>query len=122
ALLPARPDALEAATVSSTQISLSWHDGSTNELGFQVEQSLDGIAFAPAGAVSSNVTSYSAIHLKPGVRHYYRVRAFNAIGQSDFSNTNFVSTRTPFAQWQFGNFPGSQWTNPAVAGPDADPD
>src|SRR6185369_9398695 len=43
-------------------------------------------------------------------------------GASAFSNTNFASTRTPFVQWQLNNFAVSQLTNPAVAGPGADPD
>src|SRR6266516_571922 len=122
ALLPSAPTNLQATTVSDTQIDVSWQDTSTNELGFRIERSLDGIAFAFGGTTSSNVAVFSSLGLRPGTRHYYRVRAFNSTGESRFSNTNSASTRTPFAQWQFTHFTPDQLADPTLAGADADPD
>jgi hypothetical protein len=122
ALTPGRPVNLQAATASDTQIDLSWQDTSTNESGFRIERSLDGLRFSNIGSTTSNVTSYSSGGLRPNTRYYYRVRAFNGVGESAYSNTNFGSTRTPFAQWQLGNFSATQLTNASVAGPAADPD
>ena len=121
-MLPAAPANLLVSTVSSTQLELSWQDTATNELGFGIEQSLDGLAFASLGTTASNLTTFSARELRSGIRYYYRVRAFNAIGESGYSNTNYASTRTPFAQWQMMHFSPTQLTNASVAGLNADPD
>jgi N-acetylneuraminic acid mutarotase len=122
ALLPLAPANLVLSTISSTQLDLSWQDMATNELGFGIEQSLDGLAFALFATTPSNVTTFSAMDLRPGLRYYSRVRAFNDTGQSGYSNTNYASTRTPFAQWQITHFSPTQLTNTSVAGLTADPD
>jgi len=122
ALLPAAPSNLAVSTVSSTQLDLFWQDTATNELGFGIEQSLDGLAFVSFAMAPSNATTFSVTDLRPGVRRYYRVRAFNDVGESHYSNTNYASTRTPFAQWQITHFSTAQLTNAAVAGLNADPD
>jgi hypothetical protein len=122
ALLPSRPTNLIATTVSSTRIDLTWVDTATNELGFRVEQSFDGITFASVAVVAADMTNHSWIDLKPGIRHHYRLRALNGIGESSYSNTNSASTRTPFEHWQITQFTPAQLTNAALAGPDADPD
>jgi hypothetical protein len=55
--IPNAPTNLAASAISSFQIGLSWTDTSTNEDGFKVEQSLDGINFTQIAQVESNVTN-----------------------------------------------------------------
>jgi N-acetylneuraminic acid mutarotase len=119
---PAAPSGLSATAVSTTQINLTWNDNSTNEQGFQIEQSLDSIAFSPIVVTTSNVTTYVVTNLNPAIRYYFRVLAFNGAGNSPYSNTNYATTQTPWAQWLQSKFTSQQLTNPAVSGPSADPD
>ncbi len=122
ALLPSIPANLQAKVISSTRIDLSWTDTSTNEMGFRIERSFDGIAFTPLDVTASNVSLFSSVGLRPGIRHHYRVRAFNSTGESSYSNTNYATTMTPFAEWQLARFTPAQLTNAAFAGPGDDPD
>jgi serine protease len=96
---PAPPDAaptnLTAAAASSSQINLTWVDNSSNESGFKIERcsgagcsSLSQIATVGAG-----VTSYSNTGLAAPTSYSYRVRATNAGGDSNYSNTATATTQ-----------------------------
>jgi fibronectin type 3 domain-containing protein len=89
---PAAPTNLTATAVSGSQIDLSWNDNSNNEDGFQVEISTDGVNFSPLATASANATAYSAVGLQPSTTYSFRVRAFNSVGPSDY--TNVASTPT----------------------------
>src|SRR4029077_20842345 len=86
------PSTLTASVTSWSQINLSWADNSTNETGFKVERSLDGINFTQIGTVGSNVKSYSSAGLNASTKYYYRVRAYNSGGNSSYSNTASATT------------------------------
>lgn len=90
---PAAPSGLSASTVSGTQIDLSWTDNSANETGFRVERSPDGSTWAEIGPAAADATSYSDTGLTPGTTYYYRVRAYNASGNSAYAGP--VSATTP---------------------------
>lgn len=119
---PAAPSGLAASAVSSQQINLTWNNNASNELGFQIEQSPDQITFSVIADTSSNVVTYAATNLNPGIKYYFRVCAFNGSGNSAYSNTNSNTTLTPWVQWQTANFTPVQLTNAAVSGMGADPD
>src|SRR5207249_4021036 len=53
------PANLTATAVSSTQVNLAWTDNSTNEDGFKIERSTDGVTFTQIATVGVNVTIYS---------------------------------------------------------------
>ncbi len=116
------PGGLSAVSVSTTQINLTWTDNSSNELGFQIEQSPDSIAFSPIGVTASNVTVYAVTNLSPAIKYYFRVYAFNGTGNSPYSNTNSAITQTPWNAWLLANFTTAQLTNAAISGMGADPD
>lgn len=84
---PSAPSNLTATAVSTAQINLSWNDNAANESGFKVEQSTDGTTFSQIATVSANVTSYSSTGLTRNRNYYYRVRSYNATGNSGYSNT-----------------------------------
>ncbi len=84
---PNAPSGLTSTAVSTAQINLSWNDNAANESGFKVEQSTDGTTFSQIATVSANVTSYSSTGLTRNRNYYYRVRAYNATGNSGYSNT-----------------------------------
>jgi 3',5'-cyclic AMP phosphodiesterase CpdA len=89
---PAAPTNLSATTVSTTQIDLAWTDNSTNEDGFQVEQSTDGVNFTRIATVAPNVNAFSNTNLQPSTAYTYRVRAFAADQNSAYSNTAGATT------------------------------
>jgi predicted phage tail protein len=73
---------------------LSWGDSDGAEQGFKIERctGLDCSDFAQIATVQSNVTSYSNTGLSASTSYSYRVRAYNAAGDSDYSNTASAST------------------------------
>ncbi len=86
------PSGLVAATQSTSQINLSWIDNATNETGFRVDRSLDGVNWTTIATLGSNSTSFSALDLTAGTNYAFRVSAFNVTSVSDFSNV--VTTAT----------------------------
>jgi titin len=78
--------------VSSSQINLTWTDNASNEDGFEIERSLDGTNFTAIATNAANLTTYSDTGLSPSTTFYYRVRAFNAVNQTGYSN--LASART----------------------------
>ena len=93
---PAAPSNLGATNVSGSQNYLSWTDNSLNEDGFKVERSLNSQfgPFSQIATTSASVVSYSDTGLATDQTYYYRVRAFNAGGDSGYTNTAYVITAT----------------------------
>jgi len=76
-------------------IRLNWDDNSSNEDGFKVERSSDGNSgWFQTGNVTSNITTFTDTGLAPSTVYYYRVLAYNATGNSSYSDTVSVSTLT----------------------------
>jgi len=92
--VPNAPSNLNGTAVSATQINLSWTDNSGNEQGFLIERcdTNNCTNFAQIAQVGANVTSFANTGLTPNVRYRYRVRAFNAAGNSAYSNIATVKT------------------------------
>src|SRR5439155_8020185 len=80
--------ALTATAVSGSQINLAWQDLSSNEDGFRIERcAAAGCAtFVEIATVGPNVTAYANTGLTAGTGYNYRVRAYNAVGNSGYSN------------------------------------
>src|SRR5262249_34902726 len=83
---PTAPSGLSATAVSSSQINLIWADNSSDESGFQIERSTDGVNYAQVATAGANITSYSNTGLSASTLYYYRVRAYNSGGSSTYSN------------------------------------
>lgn len=93
--VPLAPSGLSATATSSSQINLTWVDNSTNESGYYIERSSNGgSSFTQIASVGSNVTSYSNTGLTASTSYTYRVRAYNANGNSAYSNTASATTRS----------------------------
>jgi hypothetical protein len=92
---PAAPTALGAVAGSSSQINLNWSDNASDESGFRIERSADGVAFAEVATVGANVTSYSSTGLSASTWYWYRVRAYNGAGNSAYTNVASAQTQTP---------------------------
>jgi hypothetical protein len=90
--VPGAPTFLAADAESSSQITISWTDNSNNEEGFLIERSPDGLNWAEIGNVGTNIYNYQNTGLSPSTTYYYRVRAYNAGGESGYSNTANAKT------------------------------
>lgn len=91
---PIPPSALVATTVSNTQINLSWTQNSSNELGFKIERKTgSGGTYAEIATVGVNVTTYSNTGLTGGTNYFYRVRAYNAQGNSAYTTEASATTQ-----------------------------
>ncbi|MGH9862150.1 MAG: galactose oxidase-like domain-containing protein [Candidatus Acidiferrales bacterium] len=89
---PARPLDLLTATLAEGEVELDWTDNSSDEEGFLVERSFDGITFVEIAALSANATAYSDSGLAPCAAYSYRVRAYNLAGESSYSNSATTTT------------------------------
>ena len=88
---PAAPTSLAASAVSGTQINLTWADNAGNEDGFKIER-LDGGVWTQVATVGANVTSWQDTGRAAATTYTYRVRAYNAAGDSAYSNTAGATT------------------------------
>lgn len=85
---PTAPGNFCAAAASATRINLTWVDNSSVETGFKIERSPDGTHdWTQIATVGANVTDYSNTGLTCDTIYYYRIRAYNAGGDSGYSNT-----------------------------------
>ena len=92
--VPAPPTYAAATTTSSSQINLTWFDESYNEQLFRIERSADkGSTWNTLATTNPNIKSYSDTGITDTLTYYYRVRAENAKGFSDYSNIVKASTR-----------------------------
>jgi hypothetical protein len=89
------PTGLQASGVSASQIRLTWQDNAGTEDGFRIERcaGLGCTAFSAVAVVGHDVTSYVDGGLARNSSYSYRVRAFNAGGDSDYSNVATGKTR-----------------------------
>jgi len=99
--IPIAPTNLQG-TVNGTEIDLSWTNNATNQQGFKIYKSINGITYSLLTTTSN--TSYADTGLAAGTYYYY-VTAYNNQGESNPSNvvrkevimsapTNLVGTIT----------------------------
>jgi hypothetical protein len=91
--IPGAPSALTATAISRTQINLTWQDNASNESGFSIERSTNGVPFAQIATTGPDITAFTDNDVARNKKYNYRVRALNAAGASAFSNT--ASAKTP---------------------------
>lgn len=90
--VPTAPSNLVATLASPTRIDLWWTDNSNDESGFKIERSLNGTSdWTHIATVGANVITYSDTGLVSDIT-YYRVYAYNADGDSTYSNSACVTT------------------------------
>ncbi|MDI6792863.1 MAG: fibronectin type III domain-containing protein, partial [bacterium] len=83
---PDPPTGLIAVASSSSSISLTWQDNSDNETGFKIERKSEGRTYSEIAALRANTKTYSDSGLEPNTPYFYRVRAYNQVGNSAYSN------------------------------------
>jgi subtilisin family serine protease len=89
---PNAPSGLVATVAGPTQVNLTWRDNANNEEGFRVQRrETEAATWSAIASISANSSSYQDTGLRAGASYQYRVLAFNAGGDSVFSNVASVS-------------------------------
>lgn len=83
---PAAPAALIGEVTSPSSILLRWKDNAHDEEGFVITHREGETNSFDIATVERDAAAFAVTGLSPGSIHYYKVRAFNAWGNSLFSN------------------------------------
>src|ERR1039458_3421838 len=113
--IPRAPSNLAATSFSTNQIILTWQRNADNEDGYKIERSTNGVNFDEIGftmgAVSSSFSDNTGF--SSCTAYYYRVRAYNSSGDSDFSNIANVTTGPGLADGLVAYYPFNGSANDA---------
>jgi titin len=109
--IPSTPTSLGATAVSSSQINLGWVDNSDNESGFKIElKTGTGGTWGHLTSVGKDALSYSNSGLNPETTYFYRVYAYNGVGNSGYSNESQATTSQLFQDnFETGNLTKLPW-------------
>ena len=92
-VVPAAPTNLTGASISATQINLSWTDNATNETGYKVQRKSAIANYTDVASTSTDMTNYNDQGLTPNTTYTYRAYAYNSAGNSlQYSNEVSVTT------------------------------
>ena len=86
--------------LSESSVRLLWTDTSDNETGFRIEQKKEGGAYIKIGLSGAGSESRTLYGRTPGATYTYRVRAYNAGGNSEYSNEAVAALTKPGAPGQ----------------------
>jgi autotransporter-associated beta strand protein len=79
------PMNLKQDSATQTTIYLSWLDYTEKEQGYKVERMVNGV-WTQIGATAVNINYYAISGLQPEEADTFRVKAFNASGESGYTN------------------------------------
>ncbi len=97
--IPITPNNLNATAISTSEIKLTWSQNGVNTVGFKLERKTDSEQFSQITIIkNANTTTYSDINLEPSTLYTYRVRAFNSLENSAYSNETNVETNPVIIQ------------------------
>ncbi len=101
--VPTPPCNLIATSVSCDQINLAWTSSLYAATGYKIERKKSGGDWNEVAKLPAIATTYSNTGLTEDTSYSYRVRAFNEITNSAFSNTTSAETQRE----DFKNFRGN---------------
>ncbi|KKQ27976.1 MAG: Outer membrane adhesin like protein [Candidatus Magasanikbacteria bacterium GW2011_GWC2_37_14] len=84
---PIAPSGL-GTVVATSSITISWADNSSDEDGFVIQQSLNGVEYSTIATVSANITSTVISSLYPNTRYWEKVASYNTSGTSTYTASN----------------------------------
>ena len=90
---PNAPSGFSVSYLSNTSLSLSWTDNADNELNFELDRSPNGVdTWTSLSDPAANATSATDTGLTVDTTYYYRLRAVNASGNSEYVTANGTTT------------------------------
>jgi uncharacterized protein YunC (DUF1805 family) len=89
---PTAPSGLAVSAAAYNSVNVRWSDNSGDESGFKVERSGNGVDFTEIATLGAGTTSFADNGVVASSPYFYRVRAYNSVGNSPYSNTGAVTT------------------------------
>jgi gliding motility-associated-like protein len=83
---------LTSVALTGTQITHSWSLNIPGAGGFELEKSLDGTTFTLFATFDKTKTTFTEESLTPITKYWYRLRGYNEISKSPYSNITEVTT------------------------------
>lgn len=91
---PKKPKMLKAKALANRQIKLTWKDTATNEEGFKIERSQGTSGnWSEIGKAGPNEKAYTDTVYSSSTLYQYRIRSYNAFGESGYSNIAKVKSK-----------------------------
>ncbi|UZR92992.1 fibronectin type III domain-containing protein [Chondrinema litorale] len=92
--VPDAPTSLAATAFSETQIDLTWTLPASDITGLVLERALmnEEEDFSEVASLDASATTYSDTDLEPATTYYYRIKAVNETGDSEYSSTVSATT------------------------------
>ncbi len=91
-----KPSNLNATALDTDRIKLTWTDNAVNESNFTVQRSgtsNTGPWTTLTSSLGANTQSYTATGLSAGKKYWFRVRAYNSLDTSEWSNVDNATTK-----------------------------
>ncbi len=102
--VPLPPTNLVATANSSTQITLTWTDASSDETGFRIQRSLFlDSGFEEIGTTAANTGTFTDTTAVAGTLYYYRVSAYSSGGESSPATAS-ATALTALQNWRLSYF------------------
>ncbi|MEK7612132.1 MAG: hypothetical protein AAB407_02210, partial [Patescibacteria group bacterium] len=96
---PSVPIDVSAEAKSSSEITITWSDISSDENLFMIQRSTNGLDYLVIGSVEKNITVFNDNGLEPDTTYYYRLFTTNVAGDSPYSDpANATTLITPPSQ------------------------
>ena len=89
---PSAPTGVAASVISSSEISVTWQDNSSNEIGFAIYRSTDSVNWQEIGNVVADSGSYTDTTAAPATSYRYQVGAYSPSFESLSAVSNEVTT------------------------------
>jgi len=99
--LPLAPSALTFSSVGSNAMTLNWTDNSTNEVGYAIYSSTDGVTYSFVSQTAANATSSVQSGLVGGTTYYWKVYAVTEGGLSAAISGSQATTTVTYGNYAF---------------------
>ncbi len=90
---PNAPSDLTIDTIDASAIKLTWTDNSNVEEHFELQRSLDGVAWSSLATLDPNTVQFNNTTVRELTHYYYKIRAYNSDHTSAWSSV--VDDTTP---------------------------
>lgn len=95
---PMSPTNLIATGVSESSIDVAWTDNATDETGYKVQRSSNGVSgWSDIATLATNAAAFSDSGLPQGSEYYYRTYAYRDGDQSEYSNVDSARTMLSYS-------------------------
>ena len=89
--VPLAPGALPVSGVTPTGLTLNWTDNATNEVGYAIYRSTDGVNYTFRTQTAANATSFADTGLAPSTNYFYNIYAVTEGALSSVINVSTAS-------------------------------